>query len=316
MNTIALLLTLLLLPTFTIQECAVTLEFSYSFDGIREMRVVTADEEHLNSMGQRVRIYSNTQPRDEGGVLNWTIKNSSGDLRIEYKIISERFELRDFGGTIAEIPEGVRSAHMGQEYVNVSGVSILFIDPLDAEIRDKAEELAGGEESVFLASREIYDWIVENIRYGNRAEAHPKPAAEVLMSRSGDCDEQAALFISMVRSLGIPAFYMDGYVIDGEGVYRMGHAWSAVVMYSQGVERTFPVDTVYREFGIKRANKVFVDVGFWRDHMSNVYNDVRYWYEDGSVPLVEYEVRCTDYVTSSSLRYDAVVDKEYADLLV
>jgi len=279
-------------------ECDITLEFSYHFRNTTEVRVVTA--ENLNFMGQSVSIGYTSEPKREDGLLNWSVKGD-GSFEIVYDIRSERYELEDFWGNLSDLPAGMER-WLGKNTVNVSGRTIDFIDPENELIRAKATEIAGDEQSIYQISRKLYDWIVDNVRYNVRAGTYPQSVVETLQRRSGDCDEQTALFISMARSLGVPCFYMDGYVIDRVGRYEAGHAWAGVIKYSDGEQEIFPVDTVYKELGVKRANKVFVDYdGGSEDYMSTIYNDVRYWYDRGKEPRIDYEVRCTRYTDSSPL---------------
>jgi hypothetical protein len=282
-------------------ECFIALEFSYTFKNTDEVRVVTSDAESLNFMGQNVTISYTVEPVKENRVLNWSIKGD-GSFKISYDVWSERYELKDFSGNLSDLPKMDR--YLGKSTVSVSGRVIDFIDPEDESIRAKAIEIAGGEESIYQIGRKLYDWIVENVRYNNRAETYPQSAAETLKKRSGDCDEQTALFISMARSLGVPSFYMDGYVIDRVGSYPAGHAWAGVIKWNDKGYEIFPVDTVYREFGVKRANKIFVDYDRGTEgYMSTIYNDVRYWYGSGERAEVTYEVRCKEYTTSANPIY-------------
>jgi hypothetical protein len=304
-------LILLLQPALTPNECAVTLEFSYRFENTDEIRVITSDAESLSFMGQKVLMDYTIAPVREGTTLNWSIKGN-GDFSITYRIVSERYELKDFSGTIHEVPEDIKARYLGKNVLSVGGADIDFIDPGNQDIRNKAREIAGDDESVYGISRKLYQWIVENVGYNTRAETYPQGAAETLRKRSGDCDEQAALFISMARSLGVPCFYMDGYVIDREGTYDAGHTWAGVIKYNEYGYEIFPVDTVYRELGVKRANKVFVDYDNGSEgYINSIYNDVRYWYNDSGKVDIEYRVRCTDYITSSYPFYGSMKEKRY-----
>lgn len=297
---LALILFFQPLGAFTAAErCSITLEFSYSFKNTNEVRVITSNAESLNFMGQNVTINYTEEPIKEDGTLKWSVKGD-GSFRIEYKIISERYELEDFSGNLSDLPDNL-DKWLGKSVVNVGGKTIDFIDPEDELIRAKAKEIVGDEQSIYQISRKLYNWITANVRYNGDAYTYPQSAVETLKRRSGDCDEQTALFISMARSLGVPCFYIDGYVIDRRGTYPAGHAWAGVVKYNDRGLEIFPVDTIYKELGVKRANKVFVDYDRGtEDYMSIIYNDVRYWYDSGKKPEVDYSVRCTEYVSNAN----------------
>lgn len=291
---------LLFQPALLPAECTVSLEFSYSFGGTDEVRVVTASEGELNFIGQKVEMEYTIEPTKENGLLNWSIIGD-GTLEITYRISSERYELEDFRGNLSDVPERIREKYTGKGYLNIDGETIKFIDPGNREIRKKALEIAGEEQNTYQISRMLYDWITENIEYNGRAGIYPQSAVETLRKKSGDCDEQTALFLSLARSLGVPCFYIDGYIIDGKGKYPAGHAWSGAIRYCDGKGEVFPVDTVCKEFGIKRANKVFVDFDNGKEgYMDSIYVDLHYWYEKDSKPEIEYEVTCTDFTLDSS----------------
>ena len=291
---------LLFQPAFLSAECTVSLEFFYNFRGTDEIRVVTASAEKLNFIGQKVEMKYTREPTKENGLLNWSIIGD-GTLEITYGISSERYELKDFRGNLSDVPEKIREKYTGKGYLNIGGETIKFIDPGNMKIKKKALEIAGEEQNIYQISKMLYDWITENIDYNGRAGLYPQNAAETLRKKSGDCDEQTALFLSLARSLGVPCFYIDGYVIDGEGKYPAGHAWSGVIKYCDNMEEVFPVDTVCREFGIKRANKVFVDFDNGKEgYMGCIYADIHYWYGKDTEPEIEYEVTCTDFTSGSS----------------
>ena len=311
---------LFLLPSsFSVlpDECALTLEFSYRYSNVVLTRVVTLAENELNFMGQMVDLTYSIEPRMEDNILNWTQKptNGTGELILTYRIISEKFKLDDFSGTIDDIPEDVVEKFTGKSVLNVGNEGIDFIDPFNEKIAEKAKEIVGEDNNIYNASKKLYQWITDNIRYNNAAKIYPTSAIETLEKRSGDCDEQTALFLSMARSLSIPCFYMDGYVISGKGRCDSGHAWSGVFTRSEGVLTVFPVDTVYGEFAVKRSNKVFVDFDCGAEgYINNIYNDLKYWHNSQEVPEVEYTIRCSSYMCSDlSILYIFFKARRYGD---
>ncbi len=54
-------------------------------------------------------------------------------------------------------------------------------------------------------------------------------ASRVLEERRGDCSEFSDLFISIVRSMGIPAFGVLGYVVDFREKKVSYHEWVKVL---------------------------------------------------------------------------------------
>jgi transglutaminase-like putative cysteine protease len=74
--------------------------------------------------------------------------------------------------------------------------------------------------------------IYQDFRYDPRATTIATPVEEVLEKRSGVCQDFAHLMISCVRSLGLPARYISGYLrsnaktLGGEA----SHAWCSIYL--------------------------------------------------------------------------------------
>ncbi len=78
------------------------------------------------------------------------------------------------------------------------------------EVRALAEALVWDEETVLGVVLRLLDWVLANTTYRNFEV--PQYPAETLAEGLGDCDDQAILLISMLRSLGVPAFLQVGIV--------------------------------------------------------------------------------------------------------
>ncbi len=93
------------------------------------------------------------------------------------------------------------------------------------EVESLARELAGEEATVLGVVTRLIGWFMTNITYGNFDT--PRYPDETLGGLRGDCDDQAILLISMLRSLGIPSFLQVGVVftesIDSENSSWGGH---------------------------------------------------------------------------------------------
>lgn len=71
------------------------------------------------------------------------------------------------------------------------------------------------------AAYEICHWLSENIEYQAKATTVETTAAEIMASRKGVCQDFAHLMITLCRLQGIPARYVNGFLV-GEGET---HAW-------------------------------------------------------------------------------------------
>lgn len=119
---------------------------------------------------------------------------------------------------------------------------------IDEEIRAKVQELAAGESDLFVVSFKIAEWVEENVKYdltSLTSEAVQK-SSWVMKNKEGVCDELTNLFISMMRSLGIPARFVSGVAYSNIRHSWGPHAWAEVYFPDKG---WVPFDVTYREFG-------------------------------------------------------------------
>ncbi len=122
-----------------------------------------------------------------------------------------------------------------------------FID-INQEIVNKANELASGEDDLYSVVFKIADWTRNNINYNLStltAEVNQK-SSWVLQNKQGVCDELTSLFISLLRSVGIPARFISGTAYTNLG-YRWGnHGWAEVYFPGYG---WIPFDVTYGQYG-------------------------------------------------------------------
>ena len=92
----------------------------------------------------------------------------------------------------------------------------------DGEINELARKIVKDTTDPFVASKEIMEWVFENI---DKVPLVSIPdAKQVLTLRRGDCNEHATLVTALLRSVGIPARIVVGLVYrDGKFYY---HAWN------------------------------------------------------------------------------------------
>lgn len=96
-------------------------------------------------------------------------------------------------------------------------------------------------------ARALYDYIIDNMRYAKQGKYGTGDANFACDSKSGNCTEFHSLFISLARSVGIPARFAIGAAIPSErneGGVNGYHCWAE--FYADG--KWWPVD-------ISEANK-------------------------------------------------------------
>ncbi|MGQ9680352.1 MAG: transglutaminase-like domain-containing protein [Candidatus Bathyarchaeia archaeon] len=97
----------------------------------------------------------------------------------------------------------------------------------DETVHGLANQLAVNETTVLGVVNRLVSWITSNISYGS-FEA-PRYPNETLSNRRGDCDDQAILLITMLRSVGIPAYLQIGIVFD-ENIQSKTTSWEGHLM--------------------------------------------------------------------------------------
>jgi len=122
-----------------------------------------------------------------------------------------------------------------------------FID-ITPEIRSKATELTEGETDYYRIIFKIAGWVEESVSYNLStltSEAVQK-SSWVLKNKKGVCDELTNLYISMLRSIGIPSRFISGQVYTSDEGKFGNHGWAEVYFPQIG---WVPVDVTFGQFG-------------------------------------------------------------------
>jgi len=95
----------------------------------------------------------------------------------------------------------------------------------DAAIAELAAKTSG--ESTVARLHALMAAIRDKVEYQTGTTSQHTPAADVPAQGKGVCQDHAHVFIAAVRSLGIPARYVNGYFVTGaEGTEEAHHAWA------------------------------------------------------------------------------------------
>ncbi|SRR3989338_367800 len=145
---------------------------------------------------------------------------------------------------LAQVKEKVEFPLVDSFEEYTSGTEFIDITP---EIRRRAAEIAEGEEDAFVVAFKVAEWVEKNVEYdlSTLTADVVKPSSWVLANRKGVCDELTNLFISMMRSLGVPARFVSGVAYTNLGGKWGPHGWAEV--YLDG--RWVPFDVTYGQFG-------------------------------------------------------------------
>ncbi|MDD5651465.1 MAG: transglutaminase-like domain-containing protein [Candidatus Nanoarchaeia archaeon] len=132
-----------------------------------------------------------------------------------------------------------------------------YID-LNDDIKNQANELVSGEDDLYSAVYKLADWTAKNVQYNLStltAEAVQK-SSWVFVNKRGVCDEITNLFISMCRSVGVPARFVSGVVYSNIDDKWGNHGWAEVYFPNYG---WIPFDVTYQQYGWIDPSHIILD---------------------------------------------------------
>ena len=88
-----------------------------------------------------------------------------------------------------------------------------FVD-VDAKTRALAREVVGAETNVLFQARVIYDYVTGAMTYDAAQQSWKGSTEHALVCSVGNCNDIHALFISLCRSVGIPARLILGQALE------------------------------------------------------------------------------------------------------
>ncbi len=187
---------------------------------------------------------------------NWqrvTVIDASHDILEE--LADEDGNLVGYMDLPSEIPAGETLVFSVEYLLESGGMDRPLIDPaLSGEISDIPERLvetytsetetfrrneeidalaldiAAGNTDVLEVVVDILSWVVSRVEYRNFEV--PLYSDETLEDLQGDCDDQAILMISMLRSLGIPSFLQIG-VVFSDSISSETASWEGHLTFVQ-----------------------------------------------------------------------------------
>jgi len=276
-----------------------TLDFPEPMDMVREGRPLQEiiDVHYSSEVTRTVRYGHNWTVWDVG-----TLSGSQQRTLTATYQVTARTHIWDIdaasSGNLSDIPLALKEQYLRDEW------KMAMTDPLVAA---QAERLAGDEDNVYLILRSIYDWMRENIDYPSGSwGAMPQDARQTLLTRVGDCDDQAILFCALARAAGVPAWLQLGALYVGIEDSWGGHGWlQAYVPLKDGGGERVVIDTVNGDFLVWRPNRFveFTDDGS-AEHLIDyyfiyygVFNDKSY--PGGGEPEFEDRYEAISYEASN-----------------
>lgn len=213
----------------------------------------------LNNFTTSHTNYRIIEELNRNSILYDLSEDAKTQNKIESTFIVESLVDRPQVSNVIEYPNENIDEEKYEPYLEFSGLITI-----DEDIRSQATELAQGKDDTYVIASEIAKWIREDINYdlSTITENPDQTSSEVFTSKAGVCKEITQLFVSMIRSLDIPARVVTGYsytnsqeVIDFVGSPWGGHAWAEVLIDDKWV----PFDLTYNQYGFVDATHIVTD---------------------------------------------------------
>jgi len=269
-----------------ILKVSVEYDVSYSYDNLvtvndNVLRVFPSTEFWQKPIDEQVSIQPNGKTiyyTDRFGNKNARIKITEPHYACCYKVIST-VETNPYNVTVNDnldlpldkslFPSDVRI------YLNPS----TLINP--ELIRHRAPDVLDHVKTLKDALIILTEWVTTNIEYVPLSTTIETKARESLALGVGVCQDKAHILIGFLRSIGIPARYVSGILVDTPGAT---HAWTEAYWPNIG---WIPLDPTHnRSFDLEYH---YVKYGHGRD-----YNDVApitgYFESDSSHSLTQLNV--------------------------
>ena len=165
--------------------------------------------------------------------------------------------------------EEVRDTALASNRLDLSIEQFRYASPsvqLAPELNDFAREAFSPGRPLAAAAIDLMHQIHRECRFDSGSTTVTTPVARVLSDRQGVCQDFAHLFIGCLRSLGLPARYVSGYLLTDppEGQPRLigadaSHAWVSVFSPGRGWIDLDPTNDVL-------PTERHVTIGWGRDY--------------------------------------------------
>lgn len=109
--------------------------------------------------------------------------------------------------------------------------------PRQSEFADYARPSFGAGVAVLAAAKDLMQRIYKDFTYASKSTEIDTPAVQALQQRTGVCQDFAHIMLACLRSMGVPARYVSGYLLTqpAPGMVKLrgsdaSHAWVAVYL--------------------------------------------------------------------------------------
>ena len=220
----------------------------------------------------------------------------SAEIKLEYsgETTLKVWDIKESDGVNA-IPQSIKNQYNHAEYIDLGdGNRKYVINP--GPFKNITLQVTKDKPTVLEKLRAIYDVIIKNFKYQTQRSGLPRTAVETWNSGEGDCDELSFVFVSMARSIGIPAWVEYGMIYVGNT--WSGHAWVRTVVPHDGKVDEVNID-VTMEVGRTDLGRGFLIRDPYR---------ITEWIDDGNSEHLSSYYTFIVYTTPPNLQYQENVN--------
>ena len=261
--------------------------------------------------------YTQTQLANNN-IIRWNVSGSGNknyELGIFANVTAQSFLVSDLNGENALTLQDIQTLHPDlvtqycQDQID-SGTA--YIESNNTFIKSSAQAVINQVDSnnSFLVAKGLFQWLKENTNYQIHIDDDSvQTAMKTYQIKTGDCDDLSFLYISLCRTVGIPARFIRGYLVeDVDGIINtVAHAWAEVFVGGDiGNDGWIPVECactsencnvqIYQNFGIEDVGhlRLFTDDGS-TESLNASLSGPRVKYESGLDVVMTAFVEIDDY---------------------
>ena len=219
------------------------INLSGNIDSINNLK---AELYHYPKEEEKIELkYFNSYPdsKQENDTLTLIFKNNDIKKQLFYNVHSRMYVKKNQPSISQDMEFPLKNIPL--EYQNY--LSETEHIKLTNDIRDKASLLIQNSDTTLDAITKIGEWVYNNIEYVEDSQTIGviQNSSWVFENKKGVCDEISTLFISMLRSVGIPTRFVSGMSYSDKDKEFGNHAWTEIYFPEIG---WIPFDITYGEF--------------------------------------------------------------------
>ena len=235
-----------------------------------------------------VKIELDLQPGDVVKItFSVTLKSTSyswwSSSRVDSRVQGSEYGVSlDRSGDFSDIAErggGIKAGQFTDELWYKGQRVDYAINSQDAIVISTAQTIAstipeGRADNAYAFARAAFDYLHKHIPYDRNAPVTARSGPDCLSVGMGDCDEQTNAYFSILRTKGIPGWYVFGALTDSTYQDWEGHAWGYILlpMSDEWCEsRNIKLDDCFVEGSVDVVNNK------WLLHTPTAYID---WIEE------------------------------------